>query len=103
MCVVGATLGAGAASEIANVSHVFQPSGRFLAPNSKYDFASRKPCISFKGKIYPSCGPAAKTRVVIADRNISGDVGHEIIDSGIPLQRRQRIEVAETRDRLWHT
>jgi hypothetical protein len=50
----GAALGAGAASEIANVSQVFQPSGRFLASNSKYDFSPRKPCFPAIGKMYPN-------------------------------------------------
>jgi hypothetical protein len=62
MCIVGAALGVGAASEIANVSQVFHPSGRFLASNSKYDFTPRKPCNPFKGKMYPNWGPTAKTR-----------------------------------------
>lgn len=31
---LGSAEGAGAAGEIANVSHTFQPSGRFSAPNS---------------------------------------------------------------------
>src|SRR5882757_7518236 len=47
----GATLGLGVASEIENVSHVFQPSGRFLASNSKYDFKPRYPCLSAIGKM----------------------------------------------------
>src|SRR5450631_241473 len=34
-------------------------------------------------------------RVIIAHRDVSGDVGHEIIDPHIPLQRRLGIEVAE--------
>src|SRR5271155_5596782 len=50
----GATPADGGASEIANVSQVFQPSGRSLAANSKYDFKPRKPCLPAIGKIYPA-------------------------------------------------
>src|ERR1700710_307505 len=64
LCTIldGAALGLGAASEIENVSQVFQPSGRFLASNSKYDFSPKYPCLSAIGKMYPICGPTAKTR-----------------------------------------
>jgi hypothetical protein len=34
MCRVGATVLAGGSCEIANVTQVFQPDGRFAAPNS---------------------------------------------------------------------
>src|ERR1700722_6776353 len=60
--VDGAALGVGGASEIANVSHVFQPSGRSLAPNSKYDFKPRNPCLPAIGKMYPTWGPTENTR-----------------------------------------
>ena len=36
-------------------------------------------------------------RAIIANGNISGEVGHEIVDSEIPFQRRLRIKVAEPR------
>ena len=35
----------GAAGEIANVTHAFQPSGRFSAANSQYAFTLIAPCI----------------------------------------------------------
>src|SRR5882724_8650985 len=43
----------------------------------------------------PEVGQAC--RVIITNRNISGNVGHEIIDPVVPLQRRLRVQVAETR------
>ena len=41
MCRVGVTVLAGAASEIENVSQVFQPDGRLAASNSPYPFRPR--------------------------------------------------------------
>ena len=35
-----------AVGEIANVSHVFQPDGRFAASNSPYALKFRYPCLS---------------------------------------------------------
>jgi hypothetical protein len=43
----------------------------------------------------PEVGQAC--RAVITDGDVSGDVGHEIVDPHVPLQRRQRIEVTESR------
>ena len=40
-CLVGVTVLAGAASEIENVSQVFQPDGRLAASNSPYPFKPR--------------------------------------------------------------
>ena len=40
------------------------------------------------------------TRVVIADRNIAGCIGHPVMDATIPFQRHHRIEVANSRERV---
>ena len=56
------TVAAGAAGEIANVSHTFHPSGRFDASNSLYPLRFKYPCISPTGNKYPICGPMPETR-----------------------------------------
>src|SRR5207248_11670430 len=49
-CRVGVA-SVGAAGEIANVSHVFQPAGRFSWSNSPYALRFRYPCMLPTGKI----------------------------------------------------
>src|SRR6516165_11961289 len=39
-------------------------------------------------------------RAVGADRNIAGQVGHDIVDTGIPTQRELRRQVPEARDHV---
>ena len=51
MRLVGVTVLVGAASEIENVSQVFQPDGRLSASNSRYPFRPRNAWLSPIGKI----------------------------------------------------
>jgi hypothetical protein len=51
-----------AVGEIDSVNQAFQPEGRFCASNSQYAFKPRKACVDPIGKMYPICGPTAKTR-----------------------------------------
>ena len=39
-------------------------------------------------------------RIVGADRNVAGDVGHHIVDAEIPAQRRLRNKIAEACHRI---
>lgn len=56
---VGVTA-AGAAGEIANANHVFQPDGRFAASNSPYALKFRYPCTSPTGKRYLGTDPGTR-------------------------------------------
>src|SRR4051812_36485785 len=42
-------------------------------------------------------------RTVVSDRDITGYVSHEVMDPGIPLQGRQRIQITETSDGIVDT
>jgi hypothetical protein len=50
---VGVTVLIAVIGDIENVSHVFQPAGRFSAANSPYPFRFKYPCMSPTGNSKP--------------------------------------------------